>query len=322
MKIYLIHEKENPTTNFFLMPLLEYKKLSFEVISCSDFNHQAIDLTNEVIVIIVRYLNNYIIDFLKKNFKKIYRIFYFMDDDLWDIRVLAYLPFKYALKIHKSALKYKKDLLRLGITLLVSNEYLANKYSKYKPEIIYPYPSAIDTKYEFIDNSNNIVAYHATSSYKSEFSWIANLVGSLPEYLFEIVVDKANFKYFVRLNNCWLLYPMSWPIYKNFIKTQKRPYFIALQLDNPFNRARSYVKFYNIIQMGAIGFYSDTFPEANLIDKFQAGIVLKPEISLWIKTFKNSISCEEKKLIFNNSLKLLTFFKERALRSYEKCNLL
>lgn len=315
MKVLIYEEKENPSTDYFIHPLLYFKNYEFKRLDTK------MSLEDNTIIIIIRYLSHELLRFIKKNFNNISNIIYFMDDDLWDYKVLYNIPFKYAIKIYRNALSYKNILIKLGAKLMVSNEYLANKYSKYKPEIIYPYPLKLNNHSDYkICESNSIVTYHATASHRKEFYWISEILPHIPDKIFEIITDMKCFKLFKNLNNCWLIHQMSWSMYKKFISTQRRAYAIAFQLNNDFNIARSYVKFFNILQLGAVGFYSQTFPEARLIENFNAGIVVDLNKESWIKTLKELISYDDRKILYKNSLSLLEFFKKRAIQSYDNVN--
>ncbi len=309
---FLIYpEKVLPSTEFYVISFLTFRKYSFIFWYPEFYPEERFNL------IIVRYLSNELVKFMRKYRKLINQIYYFMDDDLWDINNLRYLPLKYAFKIFKFSLRYKKFLLKNDAILLVSNRFLYEKYRKYNPLILFPYPPYKTYSQTIIWKDNPLVFYHATSSHNKEFFWLRELVKTMPERKFEIICDNRHFKIFKDLSNCYKVYPLSWEAYKFFIGLPYRQIGLAFQLDTPFNRARSYVKFFNIIRAGAVGIYSDTFPESYLIKKFEAGKV----VPFTLEAFKEAIlSLDEAsaKYFYTNSLKLLDYLKIKAEESYKK----
>ncbi|HCP10151.1 MAG TPA: hypothetical protein DIT22_05545 [Thermodesulfobacterium commune] len=105
----VIEECPNPSSDYYIIPLLENKNKNYNRIFLKDFemfsiNHQSLDLNT---IVIVRYLNKKIKQWLANNRTKIEKIIYFMDDDLFDLKALRCLPKRYAWKIFKHAYIYK-----------------------------------------------------------------------------------------------------------------------------------------------------------------------------------------------------------------------
>ena len=290
--------KYNPTISYYIKPLLDKKKLNS-------------------FIFLIRYVDfKYVINSKENSF------IYFMDDDLWDLKALRYVPLRYAWKIFSKAYIYKPWIVR-NAKILVSNEYLAQKYKEYNPQVIYPYPIYIDTrrlKHNPVEGSP-VVFFHATASHVDEFIFINKLAKKLEEenIVFEVIVDRKIARRFRGIKNVVLINPMRWDTYLRFSVLGYRHVGLAPLFDNLFNRGRSYVKFFNIVRSGAVGIYSEHFPIADLIKEYKAGEVVPMDLELWSEKVKELVNDREKREeMYRASLELTEYLRERALESYSK----
>lgn len=309
-----MEERENPTTDYYLPALLSSLGLKYERISWRGLEKAK----PASYVFLVRYLNNVLIDWLEKNKPK--KIFYLMDDDLLDWKVLRFLPYRYAWKIFRKSTIYK-DWIRRNAIVLVSNEKLYAKYKEFNSFIIPPNPLWIKEKelqYSTF-NSPFVVAYHATASHREEFAWLSKIIHSMQreEVIFEVITDDSSFKYFKNLRNVWTIKQMGWQTYLQFMKLKYRSLALAINYPNPFNLMRSHVKFFNNLYMGLCGIYTDTFPISDLIKRYSAGIILPMKHEEWIATIKRLRSdSKECKEMFLFSVRLYKELKLQALKFY------
>jgi len=318
--IYIIEENGNPSTDYYIKPFLEHKSLNFIQLNYQDA--PKFSLEQKTKIFIVRYLTGKVIKWIEANRSNIEAIYYFMDDDLFDLKILKDLPAKYAFKIFKKAWKFKNWIIN-NAKIFVSNEYLAEKYQKLNPKILPAYPSYIDINNCSLNpvNKNPIVFYHATQSHVKEFFWLKDLLSEIQseKLLFEIVIDNKTAKLYKEIKNLWIVNPMRWNEYIEFLSLKYRHIGLALLFDSPFNRARSYTKFYNIMKAGSVGIYSEFFPLAELVKKFSAGIVLPMEIKLWKKALLDLANSEEMRIeLFEGAKRLLLYLKDEAIRQYDK----
>jgi hypothetical protein len=318
--IYIIEENINPSTDYYIKPFLENRNLNFVRLNHKEL--QNFKLQQRAKIFIVRYLTDNVLKWMKANSSNIETIYYFMDDDLFDLKGLKDLPLRYAFKIFKKAWRFK-NWLTANTKIFVSNEYLAEKYQKLNPTILLPYPSYININNCNLNpvNKKPVVFYHATQSHVKEFLWLKNFLNELKreEILFEVVVDMKTAKLYRGMKNLWIVNPMKWMEYIEFSSLKYRHIGLALLFDNHFNRARSYIKFYNIMRSSSVGIYSDLFPLARLIKEFSAGVLLPMEVGLWKKSVLELAKSEEKRnKIFDGAKKLLIYLKEEAARQYER----
>lgn len=315
----IFEESPNPSTDYYIKPLLKHKNLNYKTISFKDFEiNQQVPASNTLII--VRYLNRKLKHWIENNRKKVEKIVYFMDDDLFDFKVLKYLPKRYAWKIFSRAYLYKDWLRKIRAEFWVSNEYLANKYSHLNPKVVLPYPIYIKEEEEMSKNQAfPLVFYHATASHIEEFYWLKKLLLKLEQekLIVELVGDKKIGEMYKGIRNIYRVDVMPWKEYLKFVSLKYRHIGLALLFNNPFNKARSWVKFFNIVKSGAVGIYSENFPIAELIKDFNAGIVLPMDVKLWKDAIISLLDEERRKELFAESLKLTEYLKEKALKSYD-----
>ena len=220
-----------------------------------------------------------------------------MDDGLWDIKSLLSVSPIYAWRLFKKAYLYKSKILDLGAEVWVSTEYLKNKYSQYKPKLVYPYPIGLDEPH-LSKSFPKVVFYHGTSSHKEELEWLGELFAKLSErlvqVLLEIVLDDKHWKLFRGIKNLVALRPMRWESFYEFSKLKYRTVGIAPLFDSEFNRGRSWIKFYDITRSGAVGIFSTYASYSHYIQDFKAGYVLPMEIDLWVEAIEELIKNEKK----------------------------
>jgi len=302
------------------MPLLENKGLKFIRIT----HREIIDilLEEKTVIFIVRYLTDEVLKWIEKNRVKIEKIYYLMDDDLFDLKGLKEVPLRYAWKIFNKALRFKSWIIK-NTQILVANSYLKEKYQQCNPFVLPPYPAYIDLDKLSLNPviTKPVCFYHATASHKKEFFWLKDLLESLQQedLLFELVVDKKIANLYHGLKNVWVVNTMKWQEYLQFSSLNYRHIGFAFLFDSPFNKGRSYVKFFNIMRSGAVGIYSEHFPLAKRIKEFQAGVVLPMEIEVWKSAILElASSSERREKLFEGAKKLLLHLKERTLEAYQK----
>jgi hypothetical protein len=302
------------------MPLLENKGLKFIRITHRELINILVE--ERTVIFIVRYLTDAVLKWIENNRVKIEKIYYFMDDDLFDLKGLKELLLRYAWKIFNKTLRFKNWIIK-NTQILVSNEYLKEKYQQYNPLVLPPYPAYLDLDKLSLNPifTKPVCFYHATASHKKEFFWLKDLLESLQQedLLFELVVDKKIANLYNRFRNVWVVNTMKWHEYLQFSALKYRHIGLALLFDSPFNRGRSYVKFFNIIRSGAVGIYSEHFPLAKRIKEFQAGVVLPMEVEVWKSAvLELAGSSERREKLFKGAKKLLLHLKEKTLEAYQK----
>lgn len=320
-KIWVIEEKRNPSTDYYIIPALKSIGLEKQI---QIFNSPPEDWEErDIVLIFVRYLTRDWIDFVEKNKKNTKKIIYFMDDDLWDFRSWWGLPLRYIKKILLKSFQWKKWLFKIGALFWVSTEYLAEKYSSLNPIVIPPYPifqplPEIDTFLPY-----EILFYHGTSSHREEQIWLYSLFNEILSVsnclLLEMIIDKKISKRFRNFENMIMLYPMPWPVYKDFLLSKMRTIGLVPLFFKPFNKARSYTKFFEIVACRAVGIFTKDSIYAKVIQHEENGLLIRNDPNEWIKAIKTLLENRELRTnLYINSFNLYQKLKTEAENIYRK----
>lgn len=324
--IWIVEECRNPSTDYYILPAL--KIVGFEDrIRIFNIPPQE-ELKSDLTVIFVRYLTYDWVSYIKKNFKRIKKIIYFMDDDILDFKAWKGLPFKYQKKLFFKAYIWKKWLLSVGADFFVSNEYLLNKYHYLNPSILPPYP--IFNSYPIFncpqpsssDESKHInLFYHGTSSHRRELNWLYDIAKEVISFnkniVFEIIGDDQVYKKFKKLQRVIVSHPMRWEVYKYFLLTKKREIGLVPIIYSKFNLARSYTKFFEVTACGAVGIYSKESIYREVVSHEEDGVLLPNDKKEWVNTVKKLVNNEAYRLeLYLRAQKKLKVLKEFSEKNY------
>lgn len=323
--IWIVEEAENPSTEYYILPALKMLALDDRV---RIFNNPPKGMEREkIIIIFIRYLNREWIRFVEKNRDHISKIIYFMDDDLFDSTSWGALPLKYIKKIYMNSYRWKSWLLDMKADFIFSTEYLAKKYNQMNAVILYPYPVLdLPSVSEVIEDSKDDVIkifYHGTSSHKEEIKWIHHLVKEVlsnnRSIIFEFIGNEKVNKIFKSLERVIVVHPMRWYLYKKFLLSQKRHIGIVPLIDNKFNRARSYTKFFEIVSCGAVGIYSKESCYNKIVSHEKDGILISNDKSHWVEFILKLAEDHSYRLeLYFNSLRKFEMLKEIAEKNYKE----
>jgi len=251
VSVVLVQEKQNPSTDYFLLPLLQGKYERVDIVN-HDVNPVDICLEGKLLIF-VRYVPKNWKHKVEQDRGYLADVVFFMDDDLLDFKAFSGLPFKYQLKLLKLSYIRKYWLKKIGVKLWVSTAYLMKKYADRDPFLVLPKPN--------LSSLRTIrIFYHGSASHSREIEWLYPVIKQVlkknSELSFEIVGDNTINKLFRSLPRTAIIHPMSWSAYQSFISQKGRSIGLAPLHDVPFNSARSYTKFFDITQAGAVGIYA------------------------------------------------------------------
>ena len=232
-------------------------------------------LLDGAFVVIVRYLTSNWRKTLEPRRDRLHSLAYFFDDDIPDISAGKGLPLKYRFKLYRHGARHFNWLIRQDVQLLVSTPYLQTKYGAHNPTLLKPRQLLLQTPKEHQEVKTQspqtkkrcLVFYHATASHRKEIEWLypvmKEVLDTCPSIEFEIVGDAKTLALYKNLPRTTVVDPMSWKEYQKFIALPGRDIGLAPHLDNPFNRARSYTKLFDIERAGAVGVVADSGPWAD-----------------------------------------------------------
>jgi len=250
----------------------------------SDFNpiKSAHNIDSCRLIVISRYLNGKWREHLNILHRDRTKLVYFMDDDLFDIRALLGLPFRYQWKIVTQALRHRSKLMRMCDEFWVTTPHLAEKYAQLNPILLNPAPSQKTmTAKEGIH-----VCYHGTASHQREIEWLVAVikeVQSRSNLIHFELFGTPDIKMMVDgLSRVSVLHPMTWPNYLAFTSAHKIDIALAPLLPGTFNAARGTTKFYDYARMGAVGLYSHVSPYREFIRDGVDGLLLENDPAVWV----------------------------------------
>lgn len=249
--VIVIEERPNPSTDFFVLP--QFVGDAFKV-QRFGFNDLVDPLVLQgAIVVFVRYLPKAWRSLIAKNRVTLLALYFFMDDDLLDFKAHTGMPLRYRWKLARLVTFQQSWLTQHRAELWVSTPYLRDKYQAWSPVLMLPKP--LDTQVESIK-----VFYHGSASHQAEIEWLHPIIKEVlqknPHIVFEIVGGQAVYRQFKSLGRVQVVHPMSWQAYQAFIAQSDRAIGLVPLLPSPFNQARSFTKFFDITQAGAVGIYA------------------------------------------------------------------
>ena len=287
--IFVVEERENPSTDFFVLPAIG---ANANVRRCGflDVPHP-LEL-NGAVVIFVRYVPAAWARLLEKERARLHRLALFMDDDLLDHRAAAGMPLRYRLKLLRLATLRRNWLRRQHAELWVSTPYLQQKYADWNPRLVRPLPIELPSRVRK-------VFYHGSASHDAEIRWLRPVMEQVLRrhdgITFEIVGTNAVNRYYRGLPRVTIVHPMPWPTYKAFLASNSRHIGLAPLLDLPFNKARSYTKFFDITSCGAVGIFSPGSAAAEIIQHGVDGLVIELDPELWAEAILDLATNESKR---------------------------
>ncbi len=275
--VYLVEERPNPSTDYFLLPVFSANGNPV-VRSCFSDLPTTSELKGAVVVL-VRYLPPQWLKLVEATRSQLKGLIFFMDDDVLDFSASAGMPLRYRFKLLRYAALRTKWLKQQGAQLWVSAEYLKEKYSAWSPKLILPTPLAEPSKMRRF-------FYHGSASHAAEIKWLRPVVEEVlrkdESFAFEIIGGQDVYRLYRDFPQVTVIHPMKWPAYRNFLAMSGRHIGLAPQLDIPFNRARSYTKFFDITGCGAVGIYSPNSMCAAVINDGIEGLVVELQPEAWV----------------------------------------
>jgi len=281
---YLIQEKNNPSTDFFIKPHLDASSVNYELLNLHEDPPELTDTNSSVIF--VRYISPKWKRWIKRNADKIDNIILFIDDDIFDFKAFKSLPFGYQYKYFSLFWRHI-SWFKKNAQLWVSSKYLKKKYSNWNPyllEISSPYSAEAEQLTVF---------YHGSPAHYAETEWlyevITEVLSKIENVRFELIGEIPVKKLYADVEGVTVVHPMNWRSYKRFIQSPGRSIGLAPMLDSGFNHARSPVKFFDITAAGAAGIYADHPVFRDVIKHRQNGLLLPMDRAIWVEAIVDLI---------------------------------
>lgn len=275
---YLVEEHANPSTDCFVLPAISGG--GRRIIRCGFSDVPAAEDLNGATVVFVRYVPQGWMKLVDTARPTCRGVVFFMDDDVLDVRASGKTPWHYRLKLARLSAGRMRWLRRRRAELWVSTPYLLQKYAKWGPRLVLPSPAPIGGEL-------HRVFYHGSASHEAEKRWLRPVVEEAlrrnDRLAFEIVGGQRVNRMYRGLPRVSVVHQMTWTAYQAFVAVPGRHVGLAPLLDSPFNRARSYTKFFDVTRCGAVGVYSPNSTCAEVVRHGVEGLVVRLEEEAWVE---------------------------------------
>lgn len=268
--VVILQDKANPSTDYFILPqFADPERYPIHRVNWSENLSEA--MLHDAIVVIVRYLQPKWVQSLLANRAKIREIIYFIDDDIWDWSATQALPLRYRIKVWLRATRYRRWVERYATSLWVSTPYLQQKYAHLRPKLVSPSPLKLNEQ-------PVCVFYHGSITHHDELLWLYDIIEAVldrNEHIYVELIGNAEInEHFRALDRVYVVNLMPWPAYRLFVQRPGRHIGLVPLLNNHFNAARSYTKFFDITLAGAVGIYAQNTQIGDFVDDQVDGVVL------------------------------------------------
>ncbi len=311
--VFVIEELDNPSTDFFVLPALSSS--GRQVVRCGfDDLPDPADLTGAVVVF-VRYVPAAWVKLIEAVRTLLHALVFFMDDDVLDFRASIGMPLKYRFKLARLATWRSGWLQKQAVELWVSTVYLQQKYAQWQPRLVLPSPLVNRT------DSRRVFYHGSVATHRDDIRWLRPVAEEVlrrdRRVAFEIVGRRDVWRLYKGLPGVTVVHPMKWPAYQTFLAMQERHVGLNPLQDVPFNRARSYTKFFDITRCGAVGIYTPDSACSEIINNGQEGLVVALDPAAWVEAILSLVQDEplRQTLLQNAEVKMRELAGE-AQRAY------
>lgn len=312
--ILLVEERNNPSTEYFIAPALNFNGFQIEHY---DFNALPGPVeSNVAAVVFVRYVPSKWMKFVDANRDRIGNLIFFMDDDVLDVKASSGMPLRYRYKLASLSAVRINWLKRQRARLWVSTRYLQEKYASWEPKLVLPYPM------EVAERQPLHVFYHGSpATHKAEIKWLSPVMQKVmavnDKISFEIMGGADVNRLYRNMNKVNVMHPMRWPSYQYYIAGGSRQIGLAPQLNVPFNKARSYTKYFDIHRCGAVGIFSPDSAISAIVDNGIDGLIVPLDQNAWAEAILELAGdAALRTRLFENAGRKISALKTEAEKTY------
>ncbi|MEO8331629.1 MAG: hypothetical protein ABI479_04295 [Gallionella sp.] len=302
---FVIEERANPSSAFFVLPAIAAG--GYRVVRCSFSDLPSPADLDGAVVVFVRYVPSAWARLVNEVRPSLQALVYFMDDDMLDTGATVGMPWRYRFKLARLAAWRRDWLRRQGADIWVSSNYLQQKYADWHPKLVLPTYLASPA-----DTDVRRVFYHGTASHDAEILWLRPVLEEAlrrdERIVLEIVGGRDVHRLYRGIPRVTVVHQMKWPAYQAFLALPGRHIGLAPLLDLPFNRGRSYTKFFDITRCGAVGIYSPGSAYSEVVSHGLDGLIVELDQEAWVMAIL--------KLARDESLRL-TLLRNAELNSAE-----
>ncbi len=245
-------------------------------------------------VIVVRYLDRRSLRHLRTAASRLAGVAWLVDDDMPGAAQETSLPLVYRWRLGRFWVCYGTAIGRLASEVWFSNDTLLEAYAQGREDEHFKRIDPIDDRPELAAARHPrrpgepiVIFYHGQITHLHECLWLRDVIrevqARVPTSIAEIVGRRQVQQAVLDIPRCRILHPMSWTNYRAYVDTARGDIGLAPLLDTAFNRARSHVKFLEIVRHGGVGVFADGPPYAGVVHHGENGLLLPPNKDLWVE---------------------------------------
>ena len=308
-KLLLIRKTAAPTDELYvlapLQPLIEQGLVEVNTVDLTSMklNPQLVDnvLQPGTFVVVSRYISDDWIQVLTTKKKLLAAIFYLMDDDVLaaeETPWLSTVSTDYRSRMAQVAHGEFQTMVNLCDRLVVTSEFLANRYSSLKTRLLEP--PYINQPRDMLHFAKQplIIAYHGTLTHRDDLAMIAPALRHIHDRYahvrLQVVMGTSLPDYLKGLKRVEIVRAMPWEDYKSFAASSRAHIAVAPMLRTPYNLGKSIIKIHDIASLGAAGLFTRCEPYTKYISDQKDGLLLENDPLMWEKAMRFLIENPDK----------------------------
>ncbi|MBS4155488.1 glycosyltransferase [Cobetia sp. MC34] len=237
-------------------------------------------------LLIVRSLGERWVRLLEHHRDRFGRIVYLIDDDLGAVTRTAGLPAAYVARLSGLAMR-QPALLALADEVVACCEALVAQLGREHANVSLLTPPMLTPETELADftQSDWTIGYHGTRAHRDDIAHLAPaltpVMESHPQARLEIMMGRHVPESFCGIARLETPEALPWKVFQQYQATRRIQIGLAPLLETPFNRGKSWIKFFDIAAMGGVGIYSRRAPYDGIVEHGVDGLLVGDGPSEW-----------------------------------------
>lgn len=289
-RIVVAHAAVEATLHHYLTPRLKHAALPVTV---WDIRAKAPPpALADAFVIVVRYLDSRALRHLRAAAPALAGVAWLVDDDMPGAARETSLPLFYRWRLARFWIRYGAAIGRLASEIWFASDWLLERYGGggdpafQRIDPVDDAPARAAERPPRRPGEPVVIFYHGQITHLHECLWLRDVIrdvqARVPASIAEIVGNRQVKDAFLDIPRCRIVHPMSWTSYRSYVDAARGDIGLAPLRDTAFNRARSYVKYLEIVRHGGVGVFADSPPYAAVVRHGENGLLLPMDKARWI----------------------------------------
>jgi len=291
-RIVVVHGAVETTRHHYLTPRLKHASLPVAVWDIrSPANPPPLE---DAYVIVVRYLDRRSLHELRRARPELAGVAWLVDDDIPAAARDSSLPLFYRWRLARFWMRFGAAVGRLASEVWLASDFLLDSYADGREDEVFQRIDPVDDAPPRAaprpgrrPGEPIVIFYHGQITHLAECLWLRDVIrevqARVPDSIVEIVGNRRVRRAFLDIPRCRILHPMSWTTYRSYVDTARGDIGLAPLRDTPFNRARSYVKYLEIVRHGGVGVFAEGPPYAGVVRHRENGLLLPMDKERWVE---------------------------------------